>query len=394
VKFSNLPVVNPEIASRAFEASGLYVMASGLSRTQLVARAGQMGALQAGHSHSDLLSLNLSISGQECLSDPGTFRYVSETGDRDQFRGTSAHNTVQIDGVDQAEAGNSFSWVSLPDVRVLHWFQGHTFDLLAAKHSGYQRLAAPATHNRWIVFLKTRFWFVRDVVEGEGRHLLEMNWHLAPPFVWKEDAASIFLATRSASSDCAVTLLSTEDRNCSRSIRRGSYSQAYGTKTESSVLEFSKKTELPYEFATVLFPGTVKAASLIALPLLEEKNHHRNLIGYRFEESGEEHFLFFAKSGEPWTWQDWASDATFFYARVNAKSELVHFLFCNGSFAKINGLRVFDNQSVVSRYEWLGPIDLPTVWRSDQESSFDALPDTSKISGEMVSERHPHSGSK
>ena len=392
-KFASLPVVNPKVASRAFEASGLYIMASDATRAQLVARAGQMGALRAGHSHCDLLSLNLSINGQECLSDPGTFRYVSETGERDQFRGTAAHNTLRVDGVDQAEAGNSFSWVSLPAVRVQHWIQGHTFDLLAAEHSGYQRLASPVTHSRWIVFLKPRFWFVRDVVQGEGRHILEMHWHLAPDFVWKEETGTTFLASSSVASDCAVTLLSAEDHNCSRNIRRGSYSRVYGRKAESSVLKFRKETELPSEFATVLFPGTVTAARLVPIPLLDGKSRRSNVIGYQFEESGENHFIFFAKSGEPWAWQGWASDAAFFYARVNGKAELVHLFLCDGSFAEIKGRRVFGSQCVVTRYEWLGPAESPKVWRSDQENPGVALLNTLKVSSEMVAERDPRSGS-
>ncbi len=392
-KFANLPVINPTVTSHGFEASGFYVMASAASTAQLVARAGQMGALRAGHSHCDLLSLSLSINGQECLTDPGTFRYVSETGERDHFRGTSSHNTLRVDGVDQAEAGNSFSWVSLPTVRVQHWIQGHTFDLLAAEHSGYRRLVSPATHSRWVVFLKPRFWFVRDVIEGDGRHVLEMYWHLAPGFVWKEDSATTFLAASRVDSECALTVLSAEDHNCSRNIRRGSYSRVYGTKAESSVLEFRKETELRSEFATVLFPGTVMAARLVTLPLLGGKNHRSNVIGYRFEESGENHFIFFAKSGEPWAWEGWASDASFFYGRANGNAELVHLVLCDGSFAEINGRRVFDSQRVVARYEWLGPTDSPKVWRSDQEAPRNALTNTSQVSSEMVSERDPLSGS-
>ncbi|MGH9703831.1 MAG: alginate lyase family protein, partial [Candidatus Acidiferrales bacterium] len=147
-EFDKLPSMLPAMGSRAFDSSGIYVMASGESSTQLVARAGPMGALRAGHSHCDSLSVHLSIDGREILSDPGTHKYVSGDGERETFRGTSAHNTLRIGGEDQAKAGDSFSWNSLPSVRVEHWISEDTFDLLEASHSGYQRLEPPALHRR------------------------------------------------------------------------------------------------------------------------------------------------------------------------------------------------------------------------------------------------------
>jgi hypothetical protein len=367
-RFANLPIVNPEVTSRGFETSGFYVMGSDTARMQLVACAGEMGALRGGHSHCDLLSLTLSINGQECLSDPGTFRYISGSGDRNDFRGTSAHNTLRVDGFDQAEAGNAFSWLSLPAVQVQHWIPGHTFDLLAAEHSGYQRCVSPATHRRWVVYLKPHFWFVRDVVEGEGRHLLETYWHLAPSLVWEQESAKVFHAAGTVDAKCTLTLLSAGSHNCSRTIRRGWYSRAYGAKTESSVLELRKETSLPSEFATILFPGRVAAASLVALQSTDAESHSNKVIGYRFEESGENHFFFFAKSGELWAWRGWASDASFLYGRINSNSELVHLVLCGATFAAVNGRRVFNTERVVARYEQLGPPDTPRAWCSNSES--------------------------
>jgi hypothetical protein len=392
-KFANLPVVDPKVTSRGFESSGFFVMASDKPRVQLVVRAGPMGALRAGHSHCDLLSLTLSFNGQEYLTDSGTFRYVSGPGERNDFRGTSAHNTLRVDGSDQAEAGDSFSWVSSPTVRAQHWIPGHTFDLLAAEHSGYRRLVAPATHRRWVVYLKPRFWFVRDVIEGEGRHVLETYWHLAPGFVWEQETATTFRAGSTAHSEHTLTVLSAESRGCSGNIRRGWYSRAYGTRTESSVLEFRKEAELPSEFATVLFPGTVTAARIVPLPSTDGESQSTKLIGYRFEESGENHFFFFAKSSEPWAWQGWASDAVFFYGRTNSDSELVHLVLCEASFAEVNGSRVFNTQRVVGRYEWLGPAEAPKVWCSDPETGFQSAAERSPVLSETVSERDPLSGS-
>jgi hypothetical protein len=392
-KFAQLPALNREIASHGFESSGFYLMSSAAPRAQLVTHAGKMGALRAGHSHCDLLSLDLSIDGRECLIDSGTFRYASEARERNDFRGTSAHNTLRIDGLDQAEAGDAFSWNSLPTVRVPHWIQGRTFDFLVAEHSGYRRLASPATHRRSIIHLKPLFWFIRDEVEGEGRHVLEVFWHLVPGSAWQGKTSGAFLAVNEEGAEPALTVLLDGGRGSSRSIRQGWYSPAYGARKPSSVLELRKETSLPSEFATVLFPGRAATARLVALSSLEENHQQASVVGYRFEESGSDHYFFFSGSREPWVWQNWASDAAFVYGRINGKSELVHLALCNGSFAEMNGRRVFDNPSAVIRYEWVGPEDAPTVWRSDADHTRNDVMRSPVMSTKRVSERNFPAGS-
>ena len=54
-----------------------------------------------GHSHADTLSLVLRQGQEQILIDPGTYTYVADPLWRDRFRGTAAHNTVRIDGLDQ-----------------------------------------------------------------------------------------------------------------------------------------------------------------------------------------------------------------------------------------------------------------------------------------------------
>ena len=69
--------------------------------SQLFIDAGPQGALTAGHGHADALSIQLITDGRPILIDPGTFCYVCP--ERDRFRGTAAHNTLQVDGRDQAQ---------------------------------------------------------------------------------------------------------------------------------------------------------------------------------------------------------------------------------------------------------------------------------------------------
>lgn len=61
------------------------------------------GALSAtgGHAHCDQLSFVLTVFGERIFVDRGVYCYTSDTGIRNRFRSTAAHNTVMIGGREQ-----------------------------------------------------------------------------------------------------------------------------------------------------------------------------------------------------------------------------------------------------------------------------------------------------
>lgn len=62
---------------------------------------------QPGHGHADNLSFELSAAGRRLITDTGVFSYA-EGPHRDYDRSTKAHNTVEIDGQNQAEVWAAF----------------------------------------------------------------------------------------------------------------------------------------------------------------------------------------------------------------------------------------------------------------------------------------------
>jgi hypothetical protein len=76
--------------------------------SHLVLDCGGLGMLTGGHAHADALSVTLFSRGRELLVDPGTYVYNGAPEWRGYFRSTRAHNTVAVDGRDQAEQGGTF----------------------------------------------------------------------------------------------------------------------------------------------------------------------------------------------------------------------------------------------------------------------------------------------
>jgi hypothetical protein len=146
-----------------------------------VADAAPLGYLSiAAHGHADALSFVLSVGGKEVLVDPGTYAYHTQRQWRDYFKGTAAHNTVRIDGVDQSVSGGNFLWVRHAHARCEHYSSDADRDRFVGSHDGYLRLADPVLHRREIVYDKgQRRLEVLDHLECRGCHEVELHWHFA-----------------------------------------------------------------------------------------------------------------------------------------------------------------------------------------------------------------------
>ena len=158
--------------SRLFSDAGVAVMTSGAN--QVIFDAGPFGPWGAGHSHADALSIVVRAGGQEILIDPGTCTYVGEQKWRDWFRGTEAHNTVRVDGRDQATPSGPFRWTNHPQVSILSWKTNAKRDALEAecRYRGF-------THRRSVEFQKPDAIVIVDQIDGPpGEHDVEQLWHL------------------------------------------------------------------------------------------------------------------------------------------------------------------------------------------------------------------------
>jgi hypothetical protein len=135
----------------------------------------------AAHGHADALSMTLSVAGEQCLIDPGTYSYWQDQKWRDYFRGTSAHNTVRIDGQDQSVSGGRFMWLKKAVATIERMPQSpHEFEFRGS-HDGYLRLPDPVRHLRSVRFdAASATLVVRDEFAAKKHHQAELFWHFAP----------------------------------------------------------------------------------------------------------------------------------------------------------------------------------------------------------------------
>lgn len=181
-KIGSYPIDLP--IRRNYPDSGYHILGHHFetpSEIRILMDTGCLGYLSiAAHGHADALSITLSVGGNEILIDPGTYVYNTERKWRKYFRGTSAHNTLRLDGKDQAVTGGNFMWLKKMKVRCEQWVSNNEKDEVIASHNGYTRLKDPAIHRRIINFDKhLRQLFITDEIECKGWHEAEIFWHFS-----------------------------------------------------------------------------------------------------------------------------------------------------------------------------------------------------------------------
>ncbi|HLX81841.1 MAG TPA: alginate lyase family protein [Burkholderiales bacterium] len=167
---------------RSFPEGGYYVLGCDFETPEeirLVADAGPLGYRAiAAHGHADALAFTLSVGGMEFLIDPGTYAYHGRSPWRDYFRGTAAHNTVRVDGLDQSRAGGNFMWLEKANAGCSLWDADAERDLFEGWHDGYSRLRDPVTHRRRIALDKeAKSVVIEDRLEMKQAHDIELFFH-------------------------------------------------------------------------------------------------------------------------------------------------------------------------------------------------------------------------
>jgi hypothetical protein len=205
---------------RDFLRAGYYVLGDRFEtrrEVRVVADAGPLGYLSiAAHGHADALSFTLSAGGHELLIDPGTYAYHTQRVWRDYFKGTSAHNTVRIDRVDQSVSGGNFLWTKHARAQVIALERTPLIERWVASHDGYTRLRQPVIHRREILLEKEHARLqVIDELLGSGEHDVEIFWHFSEHCAVEMDDVAVCV-TRD---DVALSMSVPEGMRCD--IRRG-----------------------------------------------------------------------------------------------------------------------------------------------------------------------------
>lgn len=339
--------------SVAFPDGGIYVLADSQPCPQvLTIDAGPQGVGRSGHGHADALSVTLTMDGRRWLIDSGSGVYISkDRADRDTFRGTAAHNTLQVDGVDQAIPEQPFSWTNIPIVKAEQWLAGKTFSYFVGSHNGYSRLPDPVLHRRHVLKIAGNVFLVRDVALGRAEHELDMRWHFASDLdVRAADSRRVNVSA--PASRCGLSLIIPEDTVCQMEIGTAQLSPAYGVFQPAPVVRCHARTSLPAEIATVLAPSSrIKHGDDSCIGSRVVGSTQPSVQTYVFDRADEVHRFAFALGAEPWNSGPLSSDARAIYCRVE-KENLAQLVVIGGTYVHWEGQPLLESSGSSGFFEW------------------------------------------
>ena len=218
----------------------------------------------AAHAHADALSIVMEIDSQYLLIDPGTYSYHSNADWRNYFRGTSAHNTVRVDGADQSKIGGRFLWTDISKSKLEKFENEDGTVTVIGSHSGYKRLPDPVMHRRKISYSKgSGVYRLVDTLECKARHTIEIFYHFHPNcgviLDDKKKSANISFRT-------SRMVIFTEHEDFVGTIARGEVNPISGWYSRS----FHQKEPT----TTLCFKGTIEHSTEVRTTIVIKQNEH------------------------------------------------------------------------------------------------------------------------
>lgn len=314
----------PEQKYASFDESGYFFQRSGWGEgsTQfrkeqfLIFDCGRLG--DGGHGHYDALSVEIAAGGRPVVVDPGRYTYHEGTPNwRQWFKGTAAHNTVCIDGLDQTPYRGGKPKGSVAKAHLIERLSAPNFDLICGwvESPSYE-----AIHTRSVFFIANEYWVIVDQLRGKRPHNYDLRFHLAPE-------AMNHVSVKSDGSHHAVlapelSLVFASDTK--PGIQPGWFAPGYGEKLPAPVVSIRKDGVVNTDFFTLIAPRKLNDPPP-TLKRIESAGRIRFAVGGVGPERSETDYVVWAATAEPFvfgriggnaraTWRrasEWEARSTF-----------------------------------------------------------------------------------
>lgn len=191
------------------------------------------GAFEGTHTHSDLLSFELSVLGSDVIVDSGSFVYTSNKEARNKFRSTEMHNTVVVDGQSQHGMSSDKMFIMRADTN------NHKLSINTSleQHSivgSYDKIVAKNTfHHKRQFVIENKSLLITDDLSYAGDHLIELFFHFAPGITLQRNEDAVIIETEK------FRILIESEKGANYNIISSEISMSYGIKTANQVLKIA-----------------------------------------------------------------------------------------------------------------------------------------------------------
>lgn len=138
------------------------------------------GVPSAAHGHADCLSLIATLAGKRVLVDPGFYCYNGEPEWEVHFRKTGAHNTVTIDGRDQARHISKMAWTHTYEAQLEATSAAARAGWARGSHDGFARNGDGVRHRRSAWLRDGGYIVILDELSGGTGGTARATFQFAP----------------------------------------------------------------------------------------------------------------------------------------------------------------------------------------------------------------------
>ena len=275
--FKKLENQKPNYTSRRFSHSGYYIMRDGWDATnnyccfdcgEIAHGVFKDGTPSAAHGHGDILSFELCIDGEPLIIDPGFTTYFGPLEWHRYFRSTAGHNAIEVNDCGQAVHENRIAWSNVSSPILDHWVSTDEFDFVSGAIDRFAQLGDKVSHNRTILFIKERYFFIMDKVEGDISNKafqVKSSLHFCPgELSYSEN--QLRYNTKLISFLTLPEKTSVEIETGGEYPHQGWIAQGYGQKSPAPILQFNVSDVLPMVFG-MLFPLAEMRSQVLELKM-------------------------------------------------------------------------------------------------------------------------------
>lgn len=237
----------PDWLDMYFPCGGTAVLRDGWMPQDAVAvvDAGPHGIGSCAHGHADALAMTLSMGTQPLFVDRGTLTYSGS--ERNEFRATASHNTLEIDAESGVTPTAPFRWREVPPRAHGIVYTSDSWSGFIGQAQGHSGVRS-SEHRRWILHFRHGAWVILDRGKRRGAQAGIVRWQLAPGLSVRQTgpfALSILRGVRPLAMLFAPI--------CERlTVKSRTVSQRLGHRTEAPVIELVLGCEL--EAMTLVVP--------------------------------------------------------------------------------------------------------------------------------------------
>ncbi len=240
----------PEKRYVGFPDAGYYIERSGWGKGKtpferegfLIFDCGPLG--DGGHGHYDMLNVEIAARGKSLIIDPGRYTYSEHPPNfRHWFKGTAAHNTVCVDGLDQVAYRRGKPKKPLPQARLIERWSAPGFDFLCGTA---QSPCYEVIHTRRIFYIADEYWIIFDSLAGDRPHRFDLRFHLSP-----EAWGRVHIDGSTVRAPGFTLVFSHGSR---LQIEPGWFAPLYGVKVNAPVISATIEGTNSAEFVTVVMP--------------------------------------------------------------------------------------------------------------------------------------------